>query len=89
MRNQSLEATCHVELPCEISDPADQVLWQKDEEQVPKSEADFEMGGFKKTLVIEPTHPSNSGAYYCATVEDVAQLFLQNQGDFFQMFVFL
>lgn len=86
-KSQSLEATCPTELPCEISDLAAQVSWQKDEEYVAKSEPDFEMEGIKKTLIIEPTHPSNSGAYYCATADDVAQLIVQNQGDFFVVVV--
>lgn len=57
--------------------------WQRDKEHDSNRESDFEMEGIKKTLVIEPTHPSNSGTYYCATADDVAQLILKNQGDFF------
>ncbi|XP_008299429.1 obscurin isoform X7 [Stegastes partitus] len=79
VETQSLEATCATEAPCETSDPAFQVSWQKDTEPDSDREPDFEMGGIKKTLVIEPTHPSNSGAYYCATADDVAQLIVKNQ----------
>ncbi|XP_032368893.1 obscurin-like protein 1 isoform X9 [Etheostoma spectabile] len=71
----SLEATCPTEPTCETSDPDFQV----DKEHDSNKEPDSEMGGIKKTLVIEPTHPSNSGAYYCATVDDVAQLIVNNQ----------
>lgn len=81
METQSLEATCPTEPTSEISDTAVQVSWQRDTEHICNREPDFEMGGIKKTLVIEPTHPSNSGAYYCATADDVAQLIVKNQGD--------
>lgn len=80
---QSLEATCPTEPASETSDPAFQVSWQKDTETYSNREADFEMEGIKETLVIEPTHPSKSGAYYCATADDVAQLIVKNQGDLF------
>ncbi|XP_028249495.1 obscurin-like protein 1 isoform X8 [Parambassis ranga] len=79
VETQSLMATCHTEHTCETSDPAFQVSWQRDTESDSNREPDFEMEGIKKTLVIEPTHPSNSGAYYCATADDVAQLIANNQ----------
>ncbi|XP_039673497.1 obscurin-like protein 1 isoform X3 [Perca fluviatilis] len=79
VETQSLEATCPTEPTCETSDPAFQVSWQRDKEHDSNKDPDFEMGGIKKTLVIEPTHPSNSGAYYCATADDVAQLIVNNQ----------
>ncbi|GLD61489.1 obscurin-like protein 1 isoform X8, partial [Lates japonicus] len=79
VETQALEATCPSEPTCETSDPAVQVSWQRDTEHDSNREPDFEMGGIKKTLVIEPTHPSNSGAYYCATADDVAQLIVKNQ----------
>lgn len=79
---QSLEATCPTKPTCETSDPALQVSWQGDKEHDSNREPDFEMGDIEKTLVIEPTHPSNSGTYYCATADDVAQLIVKNQGDF-------
>lgn len=82
METQSLEATCPTEPTCETSDPAFQVSLQRDQEQDCIKEPDFEMEGIKRTLVIEPTHPSNSGTYYCATADDVAQLIVNNQGDF-------
>uniref|UniRef100_A0A667YZC2 Obscurin like cytoskeletal adaptor 1b n=1 Tax=Myripristis murdjan TaxID=586833 RepID=A0A667YZC2_9TELE len=88
-KTKSLEAGRPCELECEVTDPTAHVYWYKDgdEEHVAKSEPDFEMEGIKKTLIIEPTHPSNSGAYYCATADDVAQLIVQNQGDFFVVVV--
>lgn len=85
---QSLEATCSNEPTCETSDPVVHVSWQRDKEHDSNREPDYEMEGIKKTLVIEPTHPSNSGAYYCATADDVAQLIVKNQGDFFFAHVF-
>ncbi|XP_062312296.1 obscurin-like protein 1 isoform X8 [Osmerus eperlanus] len=80
VKSQSLEATCPIELPCEISDPVPQGSLQKDEAQNhSETEPGFDLGGIKRALVIEPAHPSNSGAYYCATADDVAKLIVQNQ----------
>ncbi|XP_035532987.1 obscurin-like protein 1 isoform X17 [Morone saxatilis] len=79
VETQSFEATCPTEPTCETPDLAFQASWQKDKEHDSNREPDFEIGGIKKTLVIEPTHPSNSGAYYCATADDVAQLIVKNQ----------
>ncbi|KAM6935045.1 obscurin-like protein 1 isoform 2-T2 [Xenentodon cancila] len=76
---QSLEATCPTEPASETSDPAFQVSWQRDTETYSNRKADIQMEGIKETLVIEPSHPSNSGAYYCATADDVAQLIVKNQ----------
>lgn len=83
METQSLEATSSTEPTCEKSDPAFQVSWQTDQKHNSNTEPDFDMGGIKNTLVIEPTHPSNTGEYYCATADDVAQLIVKNQGDIF------
>lgn len=73
---------------CETPEPAIQGSWQRDKEHDSDRQPDFEMGGIKKNLVIEPTHPSNSGSYYCATADDVAQLIVKNKGDFFCKCVF-
>ena len=78
-----------MELPGQWSDSAVQEFGQQDEEQDVTSQPGFEMGGFEKTLVIEPTHPSNSGAYYCATADDVAQLIVQNEGDCYVSVLFV
>ncbi|XP_041719237.1 obscurin isoform X6 [Coregonus clupeaformis] len=80
VKSQSLEATCPIELPCEISDPIAQVSRQKDKvELISDTGPHFKMEGIRRNLVVEPAHPSNSGAYYCATAEDVAPLIVQNQ----------
>ncbi|XP_026151995.1 obscurin isoform X3 [Mastacembelus armatus] len=79
VEKQSFEATCPTEPICEISDPVVQVSQQRDEEHDCNRQPDFEMGDIKKTLVIEPTHLTKSGAYYCATAADVAQLIVKNQ----------
>lgn len=88
VETQSLEAACLTEPTCETSDPVIQESWQRGKECDSNREPDFEMGGIKKNLVIQPTHPSNSGSYYCATADDVAQLIVKNQGDFFCKSVF-
>ncbi|KAM9483870.1 obscurin-like protein 1 isoform 10-T12 [Salvelinus alpinus] len=79
VKSQPLEATCPIELPCEISDPIAQVSRQKDKVELISDTGPFEMEGIRRNLVVEPAHPSNSGAYYCATAEDVAPLIVQNQ----------
>ncbi|XP_032423837.1 obscurin-like protein 1 isoform X7 [Xiphophorus hellerii] len=76
---QTLEATRPIEPVGESSDPAGQVSWPKDSQTHSSRQFGFEMGDIKETLVIEPTHPSNSGAYYCATADDVAKLIVVNQ----------
>jgi hypothetical protein len=76
-----IEVTCPLELQGQWSDSAVPVLGPQDEEQDQTSQPGFETGGFKQTLVIEPTHSSKSGAYYCATADDVAKLIVQNEGD--------
>lgn len=79
---QSLEAIFPSEPASESTDPAFQVLQQRESEPCSNRELDFEMEAIKETLVIEAPHPSSSGAYYCATADDVAKLLVRNQGDF-------
>nr|XP_046214261.1 obscurin-like protein 1 isoform X6 [Oncorhynchus gorbuscha] len=79
VKSQPFKATCPIDLPCEISDPIAQVSRQKDKVELISDTGPFEMGGIRRNLVVEPAHPSNSGAYYCATAEDVALLIVQNQ----------
>ncbi|XP_070978826.1 obscurin-like protein 1 isoform X9 [Oncorhynchus clarkii lewisi] len=79
VKSQPFQATCPIELPCEISDPIAQVSRQKDKVELISDTGPFEMGGIRRNLVVQPAHPSNSGAYYCATAEDVAPLIVQNQ----------
>lgn len=81
VESQSLEATCPPEPTNDASDAALQASLQRHKEHDSYKEPNLERGGIKKTLVIEPTHPSNSGAYYCATSDDVAKLIVNNQGD--------
>ncbi|XP_054908728.1 obscurin isoform X1 [Poeciliopsis prolifica] len=75
---QALEATRPIEPVDESSDPASQVSWPRDSQSYSSRQFGFEMGDIKESLVIEPTHPSNSGAYYCATADDVAKLIVVN-----------
>nr|XP_057937509.1 obscurin-like protein 1 isoform X7 [Doryrhamphus excisus] len=79
VENQALEAPCPTRPACKISNPAAQVSLQKAKAAHLNLDQDFQMETIKKTLVIEPTHPSNSGAYYCATADDVAALVVNNQ----------
>lgn len=70
-------------LTCATTDPALQECCQRKTELCYKRKSDYEMEVIKEKLVIEPTHPSNTGTYYCATAEDVARLIVKNQGDCF------
>ncbi|XP_037136753.1 obscurin-like protein 1 isoform X5 [Syngnathus acus] len=86
VEKQSLEeGPCALEPPRQISDPESHCPHQAEESQE-KAEAtgsnsqhEFVMEDIKKTLVIEPSHPSNSGTYYCATADDVAPLVANTQ----------
>lgn len=82
VKTHSDEATSSAEPTTEASDPAFQLSWQRDQEHDSNKEADFELGGIKKTLVTEPTQPSNSGPCYSAMTDVVTQL-IRNEGDFF------
>ncbi|XP_020568747.1 obscurin isoform X11 [Oryzias latipes] len=66
-------------LTCATTDPALQECCQRKTELCYKRKSDYEMEVIKEKLVIEPTHPSNTGTYYCATAEDVARLIVKNQ----------
>nr|XP_054602434.1 obscurin isoform X3 [Nothobranchius furzeri] len=76
---RSLGETGLSEPASETSDPVFQASQPKESESCSSKEFDFEMEDINKTLVVEPTHPSNSGAYYCATADDVAKLIVENQ----------
>lgn len=86
---RSLEATSAAEATHESADPALQVSQQTDQGIGTSRDPEFELGCIRKDLVIEPTHPSNSGIYYCATADDVAQLIVKNQGDIFIRLFFI
>ncbi|XP_061648759.1 obscurin-like protein 1 isoform X6 [Phyllopteryx taeniolatus] len=82
---QSLEAPWSFEPTRQTSDPESHcprqavVSLQKVKAAVSNSEQDVGIEDIKKTLVIEPRNPSNSGAYYCATADDVAPLVVNTQ----------
>lgn len=80
---RSLEVASATEPTFEGADPALHVSRQTDEDIGTSRDPEFELGCISKGLVVEPTHPSNSGIYYCATADDVAQLIVKNQGDTF------
>lgn len=87
--SRSLEATSATEPAYESADPALQVSRPADQEVGTSPAPECELGCVRKDLVIEPTHPSNSGMYYCATADDVAQLIVKNQGDIFLRLFFI
>ncbi|KAM9801973.1 obscurin isoform 5-T6 [Syngnathus typhle] len=86
VEKQSLEeGPCALEPPRQISDPESHCPHQAEESQEKgeatgsNSQHEVVMEDIKKTLVIEPSHPSNSGTYYCATADDVAPLVANTQ----------
>ncbi|KAJ8012450.1 hypothetical protein DPEC_G00042890 [Dallia pectoralis] len=82
VKSQWLEATSPVELPCEISDPVAQVSQEMDQVKLSiDTGSNFKTEDSRRNLVVEPAHPSFSGAYYCATVDDVAALIVPNPVD--------
>lgn len=87
---RSLEATSATDPTYESADPALHVSQQTDEDVGTSRDPEFELGCIRKDLVIEPTSPSKSGVYYCATADEVAQLIVKNQGDILiRLFSFL
>lgn len=84
---QLLETTCATEPSRETLDAVDPMSWQRDNEHDSIREIDYDVGDLENDLVVEPTHLSNTGAYYCATADDVAELIEQSdQGDCFVYF---
>ncbi|XP_049584751.1 obscurin isoform X5 [Syngnathus scovelli] len=86
VEKQSLEeGPCPLEPWRQISDPESHCPHQaegsqeKAEATGSNSQHEFVTEDIKKTLVIEPSHLSNSGTYYCATADDVAPLVANTQ----------
>lgn len=86
---RSLEAPSATEPAHESADPALQVSQRMAQEIGTSRDPEFELGCIRRDLVIEPAHPSDSGIYYCATADDVAQLIVKNQGDIFRRLFFI
>ncbi|XP_053734189.1 obscurin-like protein 1 isoform X3 [Synchiropus splendidus] len=72
----SLESTTSSEPSPRVSDSPINVSWEGDS---PVRDFDLEHEANKKTLVVEPTHPSTAKEYYCATADDVTQLTVKNE----------
>ncbi|XP_061698489.1 obscurin-like protein 1 [Syngnathoides biaculeatus] len=85
VETRSLEAPCSFKPTRQISDPEShclrkaEVSLQKVKATVSNTEQDVGIEDIKKTLVIEPRNPSNAGAYYCATADDLAPLVVNTQ----------
>uniref|UniRef100_A0A3Q3KS82 Obscurin-like protein 1 n=1 Tax=Monopterus albus TaxID=43700 RepID=A0A3Q3KS82_MONAL len=70
-RNQLIEAGCPVKLQCEVSEPAAQVFWHRDgEELLPKSEYEIQSKEKLRALVIQSAEVRHSGVYSCEAMDD-------------------
>ncbi|XP_027136607.1 obscurin isoform X2 [Larimichthys crocea] len=70
-RNKFVEAGCPIKLQCEVSEPAAQVYWYKDGEQLlPKNEFEIQTKENLRALVIKSAEVRHSGVYSCEAADD-------------------
>uniref|UniRef100_A0A3Q1FD51 Obscurin-like protein 1 n=1 Tax=Acanthochromis polyacanthus TaxID=80966 RepID=A0A3Q1FD51_9TELE len=70
-RKKIVEAGSPVRLQCEVSEPAAQVYWHKDGEQLlPKSEYEIQTKDKLRGLVIQSAEVRHSGLYSCEAADD-------------------
>ncbi|XP_062312295.1 obscurin-like protein 1 isoform X7 [Osmerus eperlanus] len=70
-RNKFVEAGCPIILQCEVSDPAEQVCWQKDGvELLPERELEIQSEGPLRAVRIESAEFRHAGLYCCEAVDD-------------------
>ncbi|XP_024864921.1 obscurin isoform X10 [Kryptolebias marmoratus] len=73
-RNKFVEAGCPIKLQCEVSEPAAQVCWCKDGEQLlPTSEYEIHTNEKLRALVIKSAEVGHSGLYNCESADDRIQ----------------
>lgn len=74
---------CPIILQCEVSDPAAQVSWFKDEvELFCKTGLDMKRDGSFRKLMIHSAKVSDSGLYSCGLADDVVTFHVDVEGDF-------
>ncbi|XP_026231793.1 obscurin-like protein 1 isoform X1 [Anabas testudineus] len=70
-RNKFVETGCPITLQCEVSEPAAQVYWHKDGEQLlPESEYEIQNNEKLRALVIQSAEVRHSGVYSCEAADD-------------------
>ncbi|XP_060909825.1 obscurin isoform X5 [Labrus mixtus] len=71
-KNKLITVGCPIILQCEVSDPASQVSWFKDEvELFCKTGLDMKRGGSVRKLMIHSAKVSDAGFYSCSLADDV------------------
>lgn len=81
-RNKFVEAGCPIKLQCEVSEPAAQVYWNKDGEQLlPESEFEIQAQEKLRALVIESAEVRHSGVYVCGAADDHIEFKVDVAGD--------
>ncbi|KAJ8403432.1 hypothetical protein AAFF_G00352040 [Aldrovandia affinis] len=76
-KSKSIEAGCPIVLHCELSDPTSKVFWYKDGIQLlPQSGVEIQSEGTMRTLVIQSSEFSSSGAYSCKTADDIIEFYV-------------
>lgn len=81
-RKKTVEEGCPIKLQCEVSEPAAQVCWYKDGEQLlPMSEYEIHTNGKLRALVIKSAEVRHSGLYNCKSADDCIQFKVDVAGD--------
>ena len=81
-RNKFVEAGCPIILQCEVSDPAEQVCWQKDGVKLlPERELDIRSEGPLRAVRIESAEFRHAGLYCCEAVDDRIEFKVDVAGD--------
>ena len=81
-RNKFVEAGCPIQLQCEVSEPAAQVYWHKDGEQLlGESEYEIQTKENLRALVIESAEVRHSGVYSCEAADDQIEFKVDVAGD--------
>lgn len=76
-------------LQCEVSDPAAQVTWFKnDVELFCKTGLDMKRDGSLRKLIIHSARVSDTGLYSCSLIDDVVTFHVDIEGEYLA-FVFL
>lgn len=73
-------------LQCEVSDPAAQVSWFKDEvELFSKTGLDMKRDGAFRKLIIHSAKISDSGLYSCSLADEAVTFHVDIEGDFLEL----
>lgn len=82
VRNKFVEAGCPIQLQCEVSEPAAQVFWHKDGDQLlPQSEYEMQAEEKLRALLIKCAEVRHSGMYSCEAEDDHIEFKVDVAGD--------